>query len=203
MAGLVGAGRTELARAIFGIDQHRAGTVKIDGNAAMIHTPRDAIKAGIAFVPEDRKAQGIIVEMAIRDNVVMAGIDRYQRGGFVSDSRMNAVAEQARQDMNIKTHTIAKEVGLLSGGNQQKVVLAKWISLRPRVFLLDEPTRGVDVGSKSEIYKVIEKMASEGAAVLFISSEMEEVLRISDRVLVMHEGEISGELTAMNSTRSR
>jgi ribose transport system ATP-binding protein len=195
MAGLVGAGRTELARAIFGIDRHLGGTIKIDGKPVAIKNPRDAIKAGIAFVPEDRKAQGVILEMTIRDNVVMAGIDRYQKAGFVRNRQMTAVAERARSDLGIKTPTVAKEVGLLSGGNQQKVVLAKWISLRPRVFLLDEPTRGVDVGSKSEIYKVIEKMAAEGAAVLFISSEMEEVLRISDRVLVMHEGKISGELS--------
>ena len=195
MAGLVGAGRTELARAIFGIDHYRGGTIKIDGKAVSIRNPREAIRAGLAFVPEDRKAQGVIVEMAIRDNVVMAGIDKYQKAGFVRDRQMTAVAEQARADLNVKTPSVAKEVGLLSGGNQQKVVLAKWISLRPRVFLLDEPTRGVDVGSKSEIYKVIEKMAEEGAAVLFISSEMEEVLRISDRVIVMHEGKISGELS--------
>ncbi|MEM7385280.1 MAG: sugar ABC transporter ATP-binding protein, partial [Verrucomicrobiota bacterium] len=194
MAGLVGAGRTELARALFGIDRSSSGSIEVNGSPTRIRNARDAIAAGLAFVPEDRKEQGVIVEMAIQDNVVMAGINRYQTAGFVRSGQHREVAESAKERLNIKTPTVSKEVGLLSGGNQQKVVLAKWISLEPKVFLLDEPTRGIDIGSKTEIYEVIEKMADEGAAVLFISSELEEILRVADRVLVMHEGRLSGQL---------
>lgn len=200
MAGLVGAGRTELAQAIFGIDGLLGGSLEVAGQPVKISNPRDAIAAGIAYVPEDRKQHGIIIEMAIRENVVMAGLDRYQQYGFVQQARHEEVAEEAKTKLNVKSPTVSKEVGLLSGGNQQKVVLAKWMSLGPKVLLLDEPTRGIDVGSKSEIYEAIEKMAEEGAAVLFISSEMEEVLRVADRILVMHEGRLAGDLTGEDMT---
>ncbi len=203
MAGLVGAGRTELAQALFGIDRILAGAIEVEGQAVTIHNPRDAIAAGIAYVPENRKEHGAIIEMAIRDNIVMAGLNRYQRLGFVQQSRHEEIVVEAAQQLNIKSPSVSKQVGLLSGGNQQKVVLAKWISLGPKVFLLDEPTRGIDVGSKSEIYQVIEDMAKAGAGILFISSEMEEVLRVADRILVMHEGRLAGELQgdAMNEER--
>jgi ABC-type sugar transport system ATPase subunit len=168
-----------------------------------VRNPQDAIAAGIAYVPENRKEHGAIVEMSIRENVVMAGLDRYQRFGFVQQGRHEEIATEAKERLRIKSPTVAKEVGLLSGGNQQKVVLAKWISLGPKVFLLDEPTRGIDVGSKSEIYQVIEEMANEGAAILFISSEMEEVLRVADRILVMHEGKLAGELQGEAMTEER
>lgn len=203
MAGLVGAGRTELSQAIFGIDRLLGGAIEVAGQPVKIDSPRDAIATGIAYVPEDRKQHGIIVEMPIRDNVVMAGLDRYQNYGFVQQGRHDQVATEAKEKLSVKTPTISQEVGLLSGGNQQKVVLAKWISLGPKVFLLDEPTRGIDVGSKSEIYEVIEEMAKEGAAVLFISSEMEEVLRVADRILVMHEGRLAGELTGEDMNEER
>ncbi|MFP6876543.1 MAG: sugar ABC transporter ATP-binding protein [Roseibacillus sp.] len=194
MAGLVGAGRTEVARAIFGIDRPLGGKVLIEGQAVSIKHPRDAIRAGIALVPEDRKAQGAILNLAIRDNVAMVGMNRWQKAGFVRDGLIDQVAEASRESLKICTPSIRQQVSMLSGGNQQKVVLAKWMPLRPRIFLLDEPTRGIDVGSKSEIYEVIGQMTSEGAAVLAISSELEEVLRISDRVLVMHEGRIAGDV---------
>ena len=203
MAGLVGAGRTELAQAIFGIGGLLGGSMEVDGTPVKISDPRDAIAAGLAYVPEDRKQHGVIIEMAIRDNVVMAGLDRYQQYGFVQQARHEEVAEEAKSQLNVKSPTVSKEVGLLSGGNQQKVVLAKWMSLGPKVLLLDEPTRGIDVGSKSEIYEAIEKMADEGAAVLFISSEMEEVLRVADRILVMHEGRLAGDLTGNDMTEER
>ncbi len=203
MAGLVGAGRTELAQALFGVDRVLGGKIEVEGEPVTIRNPRDAIAAGIAYVPENRKEHGAIVEMTIRDNVVMAGLDRYQQLGFVQQARHEQVAVEAKEQLNIKTPTVAKEVGLLSGGNQQKVVLAKWISLGPKVFLLDEPTRGIDVGSKSEIYEVIEGMAQDGAAILFISSEMEEVLRVADRILVMHEGKLAGELMGDAMTEER
>jgi ribose transport system ATP-binding protein len=195
MAGLVGAGRTEIVRAIFGADRPVGGSVEVNGQLVSPKHPRDAIRAGIALVPEDRKAQGVILNLAIRDNVAMVGMGRWQRSGFVNDGQIDKVADSARDSLRIRTPTTRQQVSMLSGGNQQKVVLAKWMPLNPRIFLLDEPTRGIDVGSKSEIYEVIAKMTSEGAAVLAISSELEEVLRISDRVLVMHEGRIAGSIS--------
>ncbi len=198
MAGLVGAGRTEVARALFGIDRPISGTVRVDGTVVHIRHPRDAVEVGLALVPEDRKAQGAILNMALRDNVAMVGLNRWQRCGFVRDHLVDQQAERARDSLKILTPDTRQVVAMLSGGNQQKVVLAKWMPLNPRIFLLDEPTRGIDVGSKGEIYEVIDKMTAEGAAVLAISSELEEILRISDRVLVMHEGRIAGNV-ARNS----
>ncbi len=194
MAGLVGAGRTEVARAIFGIDRSLGGVVRVNGQPVSIKHPQDAIRAGLALVPEDRKAQGAILNLTIRDNVAMVGLNRWQQAGFVKDREIDQRAEEARESLRIQTPNNRQQVSMLSGGNQQKVVLAKWMPLRPRIFLLDEPTRGIDVGSKSEIYEVIDQMTAEGAAVLAISSELEEVLRISDRVIVMHEGRIAGQV---------
>ena len=194
MAGLVGAGRTELAQAIFGVDGAVSGTVKVDGDIVEINNPRDAINAGIALVPEDRRDYGLITEFAVRDNISLSALDRYQTGKFVRQKEVADLAREAVDEFNVKTTSIDNEVGLLSGGNQQKVVLAKWISLKPKVLLLDEPTRGIDVGSKSEIYQLIEDLASQGVAILAISSDLEEILRISDRVLVMHDGALTGEL---------
>ena len=194
MAGLVGAGRTELAQAIFGVDGAISGTVKVDGEIVEIHNPRDAINAGIALVPEDRRDYGLITEFAVRDNISLSALDRYQTAKFVRQKEVADLAREAVDEFNVKTTSIENEVGLLSGGNQQKVMLAKWISMKPKVLLLDEPTRGVDVGSKSEIYQLIEDLASQGVAILAISSDLEEILRISDRVLVMHDGGLAGEL---------
>ena len=194
MAGLVGAGRSEIARAIFGIDRPAGGSVSVRGVTLLPGNPRAAIAAGIAFAPEDRKDQGLILEMAIRDNIALAGLDRMSRAGFINDRAVSRQAEQMRERLTIRTTGIHQAAGQLSGGNQQKVALAKWLALDPAVFILDEPTRGVDVGSKREIYEVIESLAARGAAVLMISSDLEEVLRLSDRVLVMHEGRLAGEL---------
>tara|TARA_Y100000766_G_scaffold270533_1_gene268548 strand:- start:568 stop:1212 length:645 start_codon:yes stop_codon:yes gene_type:complete len=194
MAGLVGAGRTEVARAIFGIDRALGGTIEVKGEEVNIKHPQDAVRAGLALVPEDRKAQGAILNLAIRDNVAMVGMNQWQSGGFVNDRKIDEQAEEARKSLRIRTPSTRQEVSTLSGGNQQKVVLAKWMPLQPQIFLLDEPTRGIDVGSKSEIYEVIDRMTADGAGVLAISSELEEILRISDRVLVMHEGRIAGEV---------
>lgn len=194
MAGLVGAGRTEVVRAIFGIDRALGGTIEVKGEEVNIKHPQDAVRAGLALVPEDRKAQGAILNLAIRDNVAMVGMNQWQSGGFVNDRKIDEQAEEARKSLRIRTPSTRQEVSTLSGGNQQKVVLAKWMPLQPQIFLLDEPTRGIDVGSKSEIYEVIDRMTADGAGVLAISSELEEILRISDRVLVMHEGRIAGEV---------
>ncbi|NIP94926.1 MAG: sugar ABC transporter ATP-binding protein, partial [Akkermansiaceae bacterium] len=180
------------ARAIFGIDHPLAGSIVVEGKPLRVGHPRDAVRAGIALVPEDRKAQGAVLNLSLRDNVAMAGLNLWNRAGFVQDRMVQNKAEEAREALSIRTPNVRQLVAMLSGGNQQKVVLAKWMPLEPRIFLLDEPTRGIDVGSKGEIYEVIDKMTTGGAAVLAISSELEEILRISDRVLVMHEGRIAG-----------
>ena len=194
MAGLVGAGRTELARVVAGVDRALSGTVRVDGVVLPPGCVAAAVRAGVALAPEDRKEQGIFLEMPIRENIALPGLGGMQRLGFVRSGAVTALAERMRGLLGIRTSDVEKMAGLLSGGNQQKVVLAKWLALSPRVFVLDEPTRGVDVGAKAEIYRVIEDLAADGAAVLMISSDLEEVLRLSDRVLVMHEGRLAGEV---------
>jgi ribose transport system ATP-binding protein len=194
MAGLVGAGRTELARVVAGVDRALSGSVRIDGRELPPGQVAAAIRAGVALAPEDRKEQGIFLEMSIRENIALPGLEHRQTMGFVRQKQVTAEAGKMRAKLGIRTTDVEKAAGLLSGGNQQKVVLAKWLSLGPKVFVLDEPTRGVDVGAKAEIYRVIEDLAANGAAVLMISSDLEEVLRLSDRVLVMHEGRLAGEV---------
>lgn len=194
VAGLVGAGRTEVLNVLFGIDRALDGEILLSGARHQITSPRDAIAAGIALVPEDRKQQGVILEMVVRENVSLAALRRDAHTGFLNRTRERELADESITRLGIKTPSAAQRVQLLSGGNQQKVVLGKWLALRPRVLLLDEPTRGIDVGAKQEIYKLIEELAADGVAILFVSSEMEEILRLSDRALVMHEGHIAGEL---------
>ena len=194
MAGLVGAGRTELAETIFGIRRASSGWIMVNGKKTLVKTPQDAIDAGIVLVPEDRRAHGLITEFSVQYNIALAGLNRYQVGGFMKKREITSVAADMVDQLNVKTTGLNTEAGMLSGGNQQKVVLGKWISLKPQILLLDEPTRGVDVISKSEIYGLIQQMAADGVAILAISSDLEEILHISDRVLVMHEGKIAGEL---------
>jgi ribose transport system ATP-binding protein len=194
MAGLVGAGRTEIARVIAGVDRGLSGEVRVDGLRLPPGRVAAAIRAGVALAPEDRKEQGVFLEMPIRENIALPGLGGMQRMGFVKAGAVTSLAEKMRGLLGIRTSGVDKAAGLLSGGNQQKVVLAKWLALGPKVFVLDEPTRGVDVGAKAEIYRVIEDLAAHGAAVLMISSDLEEILRLSDRVLVMHEGRLAGEV---------
>ena len=194
VAGLVGAGRTEMLRALFGIDPIVEGEIRINGERQTIREPRDAIRAGMALVPEDRKQQGVILEMAVQENLSLASLRRDARAGFLNRARERALADDMVQKLNIKTPGRRQPVQFLSGGNQQKIVLGKWLALKPRVLLLDEPTRGIDVGAKQEIYRRMEQLAADGVAVLFVSSEMEEILRMADRALVMHQGRIIGEL---------
>jgi ribose transport system ATP-binding protein len=196
LAGLVGAGRTELLRALFGVDPPHGGQIRVAGRALRLRSPADAIRAGIALVPEDRKAAGLIVEMSVRQNLSLAALRRHQRvGGLLNHRHERQLAREMIHSLNIKTPNDGQVVRYLSGGNQQKVVLGKWLSLKPRVLLLDEPTRGIDVGAKQEIYQLMERLAADGVAILFVSSEMEEILGMSDRVLVMHEGRLSGQLS--------
>ncbi len=192
LAGLVGAGRSEVARAIFGIDRTLHARVAIGGENVQVSGPRDAIKNGIYLVPEDRRTCGLIVDFSLRENISLPGLDRYSTAGLINSERETAAAQRACDTIKIKTPSTETKAANLSGGNQQKVVLAKWLELSPRVLIFDEPTRGIDVGAKAEIYTLIRTLAGQGVSVIVISSEMEEVLGISDRIAVMHEGNITG-----------
>ena len=192
LAGLIGSGRTELARAVFGIDRPRAGAIRLEGQPIVVSSPRDAIDRGIYLIPEDRKRSGLLLDVSITENISLPDLASYAHATFVQESAEMANAEQQRRRLRIKVPDVGDQVSTLSGGNQQKVVLAKWLSMRPRVIIFDEPTRGVDVGSKSEIYEIMRELADAGVAILMISSDMEEVIGVSDRIAVMHEGRISG-----------
>ena len=200
IAGLVGAGRTELLQVLFGVDPAVSGTVKVQGESVSFQEPRDAIQKSIALVPEDRKQHGLVLEMPVRRNIGLAGLRRHQRIGMLNHGQEQADTEEMIQRLRIRTPSADQIVRLLSGGNQQKVVLGKWLALSPKLLLLDEPTRGIDVGAKQEIYTLMDSLAGDGVAILFVSSEMEEIIGMSDRVYVMHEGAISGELARQQAT---
>jgi ribose transport system ATP-binding protein len=194
LAGLIGAGRTELARAVFGIDPLLAGEVRLAGRPINVRRPRDAITAGLYLVPEDRKASGVILDLPIAANVALPQLRALARLGLVNAGSELALAGQAREKLGIRAPELGIPAGALSGGNQQKVVLSKWLAMAPRAIIFDEPTRGIDVGAKQEIYGILRGLADAGVAVLMISSDMEEVIGVSDRIAVMHEGRISGTL---------
>ena len=193
-AGLVGAGRTELARVLFGIDRARGGTLEVDGKQLRSIDPWKAIRAGLALAPEDRKSHGLVLPMSLGRNLSLAAAQRLSYWGWRNGKGERDLAEKQANELSIRSTGLASPVNQLSGGNQQKVVLGKWLAMRPRVLILDEPTRGVDVGAKSEIYRLIFELASRGHGIMLISSEMEEIIGVSDRVVVMHEGRISGTL---------
>jgi ribose transport system ATP-binding protein len=192
LAGLVGSGRTELARAVFGIDPLHGGAIHLAGEAVVVASPHDAIGRGIYLIPEDRKASGLLLDVSITENISLPDLPSYASAFLVRAGAETKNAEQQRRRLRIKVPDVADSVSALSGGNQQKVVLAKWLSMRPRVIIFDEPTRGVDVGAKNEIYEIMRELADAGVAILMISSDMEEVIGVSDRMAVMHEGAISG-----------
>jgi ribose transport system ATP-binding protein len=201
VAGLIGAGRTEVLRALFGVDPAVGGEILVEGRPVWLRSPTDAIQAGMALVPEDRKQEGLVVDMTVRQNLSLPGLSRHRRRcGLLNHRHERSLADEMICRLNIRTPHAAQIVRYLSGGNQQKVVLGKWLSMLPKVLLLDEPTRGIDVGAKEEIYRLMESLAGSGVAILFVSSEMEEILGMSDRVLVMHEGRISGELARSELT---
>jgi ribose transport system ATP-binding protein len=191
-AGLVGAGRSEVAKAIFGVDEAIEVEVVLNGQGLRIHDPQDAITHGIYLVPEDRRQCGLIVDFNVRENISLPNLESYSSGKIINRTKETNAAREAVKAINIKTPTPEMRAANLSGGNQQKVVLAKWLAFSPRVLIFDEPTRGIDVGAKAEIYEIIRKLAAEGVSVIVISSEMEEVLGISDRIAVMHEGRLTG-----------
>ena len=195
LAGLVGSGRSEIARAIFGADPKTAGTIKIHGKPVKIRTPKDAKEHGLGFVMEDRKASGLLIEQPIADNITITDLARYATLGLLHRKKEYASVNDYKAQLSIKTEDITNPVNSLSGGNQQKVSIAKWLHALPDVLILDEPTRGVDVGAKSEIYGLIEMIRAQGKAILLISSEFAEILSLSDRVMVVKRGQIAGEYT--------
>lgn len=203
LAGLVGAGRTEVVRAIFGADPYDSGEILLDGKPLRVKGPRDAIRAGVGLVTEDRKTYGLILGMAVRENVTLANLGGISRLSFINMARERSVTEGYVKELGIKTPSVEQEVQHLSGGNQQKVVLSKWLFTQSRVLIFDEPTRGIDVGSKVEIYQLINQLAANGVAIIMISSELPEVLGMSDRIMVMHEGRIAGELSRGEATQEK
>ena len=200
LAGLVGAGRTTLARTLFGLERLESGRVDLDGQPIAPRQPAAAMRAGLALVPEDRKGQGLVLNLSVSRNISLPNLAGLRQGLLLSRARHDALVGNAIHDLAIKTPGHGQEVRYLSGGNQQKVVLAKWLATRPKLLILDEPTRGVDVGAKAEIYHIIRRLAAEGTAILLISSDLPELLALAGRILVMHEGSVTGNLPAAEAT---
>ena len=203
IAGLVGAGRTELVRALFGADPIDAGRIFVDGKPVRINSPRDAIRAGIALLTEDRKGQGLVLNMSTRENISLSILGKLTAGVLTNRRKEVTLAQNYIDSMAIKTPSQDQLVVNLSGGTQQKVVLAKWMATQPRVLIFDEPTRGIDVGAKVEIYKLMNALAQQGVAIIMVSSELPEVLGMSDRIMVIHEGAVTGFLTRAEATQER
>lgn len=195
LSGLMGAGRTELAKAIFGALKIDSGDIYLEGEKVKINNPKDAVSLGIAYVSEDRKMEGLILKLSVRHNMTLSALGQFSTAGQINANKESRQVEEYIKKLAIKTPSSLQRVKNLSGGNQQKVVLSKWMMINPKVLILDEPTRGVDVGAKVEIYELINKLKESGVAIIMISSEMPEVMGISDRIVVMHEGKITGEFT--------
>ena len=203
IGGLVGAGRTEAVKAIFGADPIDSGEITVFGKKALIRQPKDAIRLGIGLAPEDRKVEGLNLGMSIKDNIIMASVDKISRCGVIGRRRRTSIPEELKDNLRIVTPSINQMVGNLSGGNQQKVVLAKWLASDSRIVIFDEPTRGIDVGAKVEVYQLMNQLISRGVGIIMISSELPELLAMSDRILVMHEGRITGELSHEEASQEK
>lgn len=203
IAGLVGSGRTQLAETVFGLTPADSGEMILNGAAVRIESPADAIARGIGYVPEDRRQHGVVLEMPIAANVTLSSLDEVSRHGLIDRDAERALAERYVDQLRVKTPSVDETAGTLSGGNQQKVALARWLATDPKVLILDEPTQGVDVGAKSEIHGIITDLAALGMAIVMISSELPEVLGMSDRILVMREGTIAGELARAEATQEK
>lgn len=200
LAGLVGAGRSEVARAVFGVDNYVSGSVTIDGRSITKHSPATSMRMGLGLVPEDRRSQGLVMGFSVAKNATLAIRRRLSRAGILTANRENSSAATWSAALQVKTSALSTEVGTLSGGNQQKVVMAKWLASSPKVLIVDEPTRGIDVGTKSEIHRLLSSLAGEGMAILMISSELPEVLGMADRILVMREGRITADIPRAGAT---
>ena len=194
VAGLMGAGRTEIMRAIFGVDPHESGELVFKGEPLKITKPEDAIKAGMAFVTENRKTEGLILDFSILRNIALPSVDTFAKNGVINFGKLSGFADEMAKKLGVKAHSLELEAGALSGGNQQKVVIAKWVGMKPDVIIMDEPTRGIDVGAKRDIYELMNELTASGVSIIMVSSELPEVLGMSDRILVVHEGRIAGEL---------
>ncbi|MBO8162175.1 MAG: sugar ABC transporter ATP-binding protein [Brevibacillus sp.] len=201
VAGLMGAGRTELARALFGVEPLEHGRIYVDDRQVTIRRPIDAINAGIALVTENRKEEGLVLSLSIRENLALPNLGSLSAYGFVKGGEESRLTEHTIRQLSIKTTDGEKTVGSLSGGNQQKVVIGKWLATRPKILILDEPTRGVDIGAKKELYELMNRLVQEGVAIIMISSELPEVLGMSDRIIVMHEGRVTGEFLREEATQ--
>jgi ribose transport system ATP-binding protein len=203
LAGLVGSGRTEIARCIFGADTYDSGSIKLRAKPLLGHGPKSAIRAGIGFVTEDRKGQGLLLDLSVRENTSLAALAALSRFGVVDRGRERIAAEGYVKSLGIRTPSLEQKVKNLSGGNQQKVVLSRWLQTNSKLLILDEPTRGIDVGAKVEIYQLMNELAARGMGILMISSELPEVLGMADRILVMREGRIVGEMSRAEATQER
>ncbi len=203
IAGLIGAGRSELMRAIFGIDKPVSGQITLNEEQLKIKVPSNAIAKGIFLIPEDRRKQGIIAEMDVTENVTIPNLKHFSKRGWIFRKREKRAARMQKQSLQIKTEGLETPLWQLSGGNQQKVVLAKWLDMNPRMMIFDEPTRGIDVGSKLGIYKIMRQLVASKVIVVVVSSDMEELIRISDRILVMRDGSITGEIERKDFTEER
>ncbi|MEZ4642655.1 MAG: sugar ABC transporter ATP-binding protein [Chloroflexota bacterium] len=203
LAGLIGAGRTDVARSLFGIQPAQSGTIKVNGHAVTIRSPQQAMELGLGFVPEDRQHHGLVLPMSIADNITLPILPRYATAGWVREQETKRVAAAAAKKLEVKSAGITQKAKELSGGNQQKVVLAKWLETGPRILILDEPTRGIDVGTKAAVHQLMSDLASQGVAILMISSELPEILGMSDRILVMREGHITGEFMRAEATQEK
>ena len=203
VAGLMGAGRTEIMRAIFGIDQIGSGELKIEGKKVAIRKPTDAVRHGLAFITENRKEEGLILDFSIRENIGLPNLKSFAPNGIVKTADEKKFAEMMVKRLHVKTSSTEAIIGNLSGGNQQKVVIAKWIGTSPKVLIMDEPTRGIDVGAKREIYELMNELTERGIAIIMVSSELPEIVGMSDRVLVVHEGKIAGELMKKEATQEK
>jgi ribose transport system ATP-binding protein len=202
IAGLVGSGRTEMMEMIFGM-RACTGSVKVEGKPVAIRNPHDAIRAGIGFVTEDRKAQGLVLGMSVRENFSLTHLERYSPLQFVQHARERESCQHFVRMLGIKTPGVEQKVVNLSGGNQQKIVIAKWVARSPKVLIVDEPTRGIDVGAKAEVHALIARLAAEGIGVIVISSDLLEVLAVSDRILTVREGRISGQLSRAEASQEK
>jgi rhamnose transport system ATP-binding protein len=204
LAGLVGSGRSELAQVIFGMTPAQSGEVLIEGKPVRIQHPSTAVQLGIAYVPEDRGTQGLIKQMTIRENTSMAVLRQLSRASFINQREEKSLAQRAIEQLSIRAYSYEQIVNKLSGGNQQKVVVSKWLASKPKLLIMDEPTRGIDVGAKAEIHRLMSELAvNQGLAVLMISSELPEILGMSDRILVMREGRLVAEFSRFDATQEK
>ncbi|ERI07129.1 sugar ABC transporter ATP-binding protein [Aneurinibacillus aneurinilyticus] len=203
IAGLMGSGRTEIARTLFGVSEKQTGKVFLDGKEVRIRKPDDAIAHGIAFVTEDRKAQGLVLGLSVRENIALTNLNALSQNGVMSGAKEEQLVRDMIQRLNIKASSGEQTVKSLSGGNQQKVVIGKWLGIMPKVLILDEPTRGVDIGAKKEIYNIMNQLTAEGVTIIMISSELPEILGMSDRILVMHEGRLAAIMDKTQATQEK